>query len=482
MASPLDLFIAGAWLSGTGDEETVVVDPADESPVATLRHASDADIEAALDAAASTLPEWWALGADERAAILRRAADLIEERAEELAVVLTTEQGKPLGEAVGELRRAAETIRWYGNEAPRLVSHVDSDLETDPGLRRILAPEPVGVVAALTAWNFPAVLPARKLGPALAAGCTVILKAAEETPGTALGLARAFADAGLPPGVLNVVFGEPAQISQRLLASPIVRKLSFTGSVAVGKQLAAAASQNLVRCTLELGGHAPMIVLPDADLDQAVEAASAFKWRNAGQVCLAPSRFYVHRSIIDGFIDRFTAKARRLKIGHGLEPGVEMGPLNNPRRLAAMEGFVRDAVDRGATLIEGGKRLGEKGFFFPPTILADTPEEAEVMNLEPFGPIAPFADFVDVEEVLKRANRLPYGLAAYVFTGSEETARFMAARLEAGTVGINCFRPAPTDAPLGGVKDSGYGYEGGREGLEAFVHYKLVNEMGVAAS
>jgi succinate-semialdehyde dehydrogenase/glutarate-semialdehyde dehydrogenase len=343
------------------------------------------------------------------------------------------------------------------------------------GFQQRRVPEPVGVVAALTAWNFPSILVSRKLAPALAAGCTVILKAAEETPASAVAMVRILEEAGLPPGVLNLVFGEPDQVSTRLLDSALVRKLSFTGSVPVGKLLAAKAAKHLVRCTFELGGHAPVIVLPDADPAQVAAQTCAFKFRNAGQVCITASRFFVHESIHDEVLARFVEQAKALKVGDGREEGVQMGPMANLRRIEAMGELVEDAVAKGAKLMTGGERLGNRGYFFPPTVLADVPDAARIMREEPFGPVAPFVSFAAVEEAISRANALEYGLAAYVFGQDQRAAEQVGEALEAGVVGVNVFTPMLADTPAGGVKSSGYGYEGGRAGLDAYLQYKLIS-------
>jgi succinate-semialdehyde dehydrogenase/glutarate-semialdehyde dehydrogenase len=473
MYEELGLYIGGTWRGGAGGRTLPVLNPADDSVLGVLPLAGPADLDAALAAAQEGFQAWRAHSAFEREAVLRRAARLLEERAVAIAEVMTLEQGKPLAEARGEMARVAETFDWFAGEASRALGRVYPQRSAE--LRQASVPEPLGVTLALTAWNFPAILPARKLAPALAAGCSVILKAAEETPGTAVALVRALADAGLPAGAVNLVFGEPAQVSEHLLASPVVRKMSFTGSVPVGKTLARLAGAGLKRCTLELGGHAPVVVRADADLDRTVAATAAFKYRNAGQVCLAPSRFYVHEDIYEAFVARFAAQADALKVGPGTETGIDMGPMANARRIEAMSRLVEDATGRGARLLAGGERIGGRGCFFAPTVLADVPEDAAVMREEPFGPIAPIAPFRDDADALARANALPFGLAAYVFTGSARAMELYADRLEAGSVGVNTMTPAQPDTPLGGVKESGYGYEGGHEGLEAFVHQKLVS-------
>ena len=471
---PLSFFIGGDWMVGSGDAGEDVIDPATEEVIGRLPHAAPSDIDRAIEAARRGFEIWKGTQAGVRRRFLLRVAQGLAARKSEIAEVMTLEQGKTLLEAGLEMDRAVETFEWYADEAVRVYGRTYP--ERIPGVRNAVRPQPVGVVAALSPWNFPAFLPARKLAPALAAGCSVILKAAEETPGTAILMMQVLEEAGLPPGVANLIYGVPAEVSERLLASPVIRKVSFTGSVPIGKLLARLASNNLQRCTLELGGHSPLIVFDDADLTATISAAAAFKYRNAGQVCITPNRFYVHEAKYDEFVEGFAALARQVKVGNGRHEGVAMGPLANRRRLDAMERFVSDAEERGARVITGGKRIGNRGFFWEPTVLADVPDDALVMREEPFGPIAPIAPFTDVEEVLARANSLGYGLAAYVYTGSVERAHVMAEGLEAGTVGINHMSPAHADIPMGGVKESGYGYEGGHEGLEAFLIYKHVAE------
>ena len=340
---------------------------------------------------------------------------------------------------------------------------------------RTLVPFPIGVVAAITAWNFPAVLLARKLGAALAAGCSVILKAAEEAPYTAAAIVRCLADAGVPVGVVNLLFGNPSQIVRQLLVSPVVRKVTFTGSTRVGKQIARLAADDLKRCTFELGGHAPVILCADGDVDAAVTSTIPFKFTSAGQSCIAPSRFYLHRSRHSEFVEKFSRMANKLKLGNGSELGTEMGPVASAKRLAVMERFTQDAVDQGAVVVTGGSRLDRKGWFWRPTVLDQVPEHAQVMNEEPFGPIAPMSAFDEFDEALERANRLSLGFAAYLFSSRDLTIAKFISGIKAGTLGINQMSPSLPDAPVGGVRDSGIGYEGGREGIDAFVHYKVVN-------
>jgi succinate-semialdehyde dehydrogenase / glutarate-semialdehyde dehydrogenase len=472
MEQPVPLLIDGTWRAGSGGRKPVI-DPAKEEPMGAVELAGDAEIDLAVTAAERALPGWQALTGAERGAILIKAARLLEGRVPDIARLLTLEQGKTLAESRGELTRAVETLAWNGEEAGRIEG--SSIPGKARGATRSRVPVPVGVVAAFAAWNFPAVLATRKLGAALAAGCAVVLKAAEEAPYTSAAIVQCLIDAGLPAGAVNLLFGDPPRVAARLLAAPAVRKVTFTGSTRVGRELAKLAGADLKRCTFELGGHAPLIFCEDGDLETAVKSALAFKFTSAGQSCIAPSRFYIHRRRYGEFVDRFAAAAAALKPGNGFEEGVTMGPLANGARVAAMERFVQDAVAKGARVVLGGQRLNRAGFFFAPTVLADVPAEAAVMNEEPFGPIAPMAAFDGIDEALAQANRLAYGFAAYVFTNNLAVAERAAMALKAGNIGINQMCPSLPDAPIGGVGDSGYGYEGGREGIEAFLHFKLVS-------
>ena len=472
MYEKLGFFINGEWRTGSGKGEDVL-NPANESVLAFLPHATEKDLEDALESAQRGFKIWRDTPVQKRASILHKTADLIEERSEQIARIITMEQGKPLREAQGEMLRTVETFRW--NAELEFENLERRSVLRPTGLRQNVRVEPVGVSLGLTPWNFPAFLPARKLAPALVAGCSMILKASEETPGTAVSLVRALSDAGLPEGVVNLVFGVPAEISEKLFASDIVRKISFTGSVPVGKQLAGLASSGLKRCTFELGGHSPAIVCEDADLDTALSTLTAFKFRNSGQVCIAPSRFFVHRSHYDSFVNGFVEAAKSQRLGDGLEEETTMGPMANIRRIDSMENFVQDAVKSGAQLLTGGKRWGDIGYFWEPTILVDVPEESEIMREEPFGPVAPIIPFDSLEEAISKANALPYGLAAYVFTQSDKTTEILVESLESGGIAVNSAAPVPSDLPYGGFKDSGYGYEGGIEGVEAYLHKKLVS-------
>mgnify|MGYP000550648729 FL=1 len=472
MYEKLGCFIEGEWRT-TNEIGQDVLNPANESVLAFLPHATEKDLEDALESAQRGFKIWRDTPVQKRASILHKTADLIEERSEQIARIITMEQGKPLREAQGEMLRTVETFRW--NAELEFENLERRSVLRPTGLRQNVRVEPVGVSLGLTPWNFPAFLAARKLAPALAAGCSMILKASEETPGAAVSLVRALSDAGLPEGVVNLVFGVPAEISEKLFASEIVRKISFTGSVPVGKQLAALASSGLKRCTFELGGHSPAIVCEDTDLDAALSTLTAFKFRNSGQVCIAPSRFFVHRSHYDSFVNGFVEAAKSQRLGDGLEEETTMGPMANIRRIDSMENFVQDAVKSGAQLLTGGKRWGDIGYFWEPTILVDVPEESEIMREEPFGPVAPIIPFDSLEEAISKANALPYGLAAYVFTQSDKTTEILVESLESGGIAVNSAAPVPSDLPYGGFKDSGYGYEGGIEGVEAYLHKKLVS-------
>jgi succinate-semialdehyde dehydrogenase/glutarate-semialdehyde dehydrogenase len=468
----LTLLIDGDFLEAGQRTTEPVINPATGRSLAELPHATAADLDHALEAAARGFALWRSVTAVERGKVIKRAADLVRERIETISLAMTLEQGKPLAESRGEVAYAADVIEWYAEEGRRAYGRIVPSRA--PGVRLMVEQEPVGVAVAFTPWNFPALTPARKMGGALAAGCSLILKPAEETPATALELARAFVDAGLPKGVLNVVFGAPAEVSMHLISSPISRKVSFTGSVPVGRQLMELSARHMKRTTMELGGHGPVVVFDDVDIDNVVKASVASKYRNAGQVCISPTRFYVQEGIYQRFAALFTEAARALVVGDGLESGVQMGPLANARRVDAMERMVTDARDRGVK-ISGGVRHGNQGLFFEPTVLIDVPDDALVMRDEPFGPIAPIAPFRDFDEVVARANALPYGLAAYAFTSSNQRALDIGKALKAGMVGVNNFAVSHPETPFGGVKDSGHGQEGGIEGLKAYFDVKLLS-------
>ena len=474
MYANLELFIDGQWLNGDGRAGEDVINPATEKPLAHLPHASVADLDHALEAAKKGFATWRATSAYDRAKIMRKAADLMRERHDAISKVLVQEQGKAYPEARAEVITSADIIEWYAEEGRRAYGRLV------PGrgkMRQIVVQEPVGIVAAFTPWNFPTLTPARKIGGALAAGCSLIIKASEETPGSCVEMVRCFADAGLPAGVLNLVFGVPAKISEHLIAKDEVRKISFTGSIPVGKHLAVLAAQGMKRATMELGGHSPVVIFADADPEKSADTIAAFKYRNAGQVCISPTRFYVQEPVYSRFLARFTEYAKALKLGDGLEKGVTMGPLANSRRIDAMETFVNDAKDRGGKIVTGGARHGNQGYFYEPTVITDVPDDSKIMTQEPFGPVAPVVTFKTLDEVVERANSLPYGLAAYTFTGSAQTANMMGDALQSGMVGVNSIAVSTPETPFGGVKESGYGSEGGIEGLQAYLSTKFISQM-----
>ncbi len=470
----LELYIDGQWLNGDGRAGEDVINPATEKPLARLPHASTADLDRALDAAKKGFAVWRATSPYERAKIMRKAADLMRERHDAISKTLVQEQGKAYPEARAEVRTSADIIEWYAEEGRRAYGRIVPG--PGKGLRQIVVQEPVGIVAAFTPWNFPTLTPARKIGGALAAGCSLILKASEETPGACLEMVRCFAAAGLPAGVLNLVFGVPANISEHLVAKQDVRKISFTGSIPVGKHLAGLAAKGMKRATMELGGHSPVVVFADADPEKSADTIAAYKYRNAGQVCISPTRFYVQEPVYSRFLARFTEYAKSLKLGDGLEKGVTMGPLANARRIDAMDKFVNDAKDRGGKIVTGGTRRGNQGYFYEPTVISDLPDDSMLMTQEPFGPLAPVVAFKTFDEVVERANSLPFGLAAYAFTGSAQTANLIGDALQSGMVGVNSINISTPETPFGGVKESGYGSEGGIEGLQAYLNTKFISQ------
>jgi len=468
------LHINGQWKPAASGKMLDIINPATEETIGRVAHAGVGDLDEALDAAAKAFMTWRHVSPYERSKIMRKAATLVRERAETIARLMTTEQGKPLAEARIEILGSADVIDWFAEEGRRAYGRVIPPRAE--GVYQLSVREPVGVVAGFTPWNFPMSQAVRKISAAIAAGCAFILKGPEETPASCAELVRAYEDAGLPAGVVQLVFGVPAEISEYLIPHPIVRKISFTGSTVVGKHLAAMAGKYMKRATMELGGHAPAIVFADADLDKAAKILAANKFRNAGQVCVAPTRFLVQDEVYEPFLERFISAAQAVKLGNGLEEGTTMGPLANDRRVAAMEGFVADAVKTGGQIRTGGKRAGNKGYFFEPTVLTDLSPEARVLHEEPFGPLALFMPFGSMDEVIAEANRLPYGLAAYAYTRSTSNVTALGARIEAGMVSINHHGVALPETPFGGVKDSGYGSEGGMEGLEPYVVTKFITQ------
>lgn len=468
-------YIGGRWVDGARRGPLGVVNPATGAKLADLPCATDQEIDAALAAAAAGFAQWRSATALERFTVIRRATDLMRARAQEIGAVLTLEQGKPLAEAVREVTLSADIIDFLAEEGKRAYGRVVPSRSADI-LQQTVTKVPVGPVVALTPWNFPANLPSRKLGGALAAGCSCILKPAEQTPGTAMQLVDCFAEAGLPSGVLNLVLGEPGPVSLRLVTSPVMRKVSFTGSLAIGRELGKLAAAGMKRFAPELGGHAPVIVLDDVDAGAVAAVSAAAKFRNAGQVCTSPTRFLVARPVYDRFVDAFVAAARAIRVGDGMERATQMGPLAHERRISAMTRLVGGSRNAGARVAAGGEPLGRPGYFYPPTVLADVPLEAPAMQDEPFGPVAVVRPFEQIDEAIAIANGLPYGLAAYLFTGDLERAHTVATALEAGMVGVNHFGVSQPETPFGGVKESGHGSEGGIEGLGAYLVTKFISQ------
>lgn len=477
MYPDVKLFIDGAWSSATDGRTIAVHNPATGEAIGQVAHAGIEDLDRALAAAQRGFRVWRKVSAFERSKVLREAARLMRERAASIAGLLSLEQGKPLAEATAEVLASADLFDWFAEEGRRTYGRVIPARAA--GVYQLALKEPVGPVAAFTPWNFPVSQAVRKIGPALATGCSIIVKPPEETPASPACLADIFKEAGLPDGVLNLVYGNPPEISGYLVPHPVIRKVSFTGSVPVGKQLAALAGQHMKRTTMELGGHAPAIVFDDADIDAAAGLLAAAKFRNGGQVCVSPTRFLVQEPVYGRFVDRLVDHARTVKVGDGLAEGTRMGPLVNERRLQAVEGLIAEAVAAGARVETGGKRVGNSGSFFEPTVLSGVQPEMRIMNEEPFGPVALVAPFATFDEVVAQANRLPYGLAAYAFTRSTKTATDLGAEIETGMLTINHLGLALPEVPFGGVKDSGYGSEGGSEALEAYLVTKFVTQAGV---
>jgi succinate-semialdehyde dehydrogenase/glutarate-semialdehyde dehydrogenase len=463
------LFINGTWRSGSKGDDLALINPATEQELGRVAVASAADIDDALASAQGSLWRWSNTPAKERGDLLIKAARILEGKIDAAAAALSIEQGKTLAEAKGEYARAVETLEWNGTHADELSAAIPM------GEMRMIIPEAIGVVAAFTPWNYPAVINARKLAPALAVGCPVILKGAEETPSAGVYIVEALQEAGIPTGVVTLVFGNPPTISELLLGSPIVRALTFTGSTAVGKRLARIAANNLQRCVLELGGHSPVVVFEDADMKKTVSAISQYKFECAGQSCNAPSRVLVARPIYESFLAKFVAAASEIRIGLPDDPKTEMGPMANTRRIEAMQRLTKDAIDRGAKVETGGARLERPGFYWPPTVLSNVDPKSQVLREEPFGPILTIAPFDSIEQAIEEANATEYGLASYFFTDSRQVQQRMIHSLSAGSVSVNQLKGASADAPYAGINQSGYGYEGGVEGVRAFQNLKLIN-------
>ncbi|WP_341910524.1 NAD-dependent succinate-semialdehyde dehydrogenase [Ferrovibrio terrae] len=477
MYPEVQLFIDNAWTKGAGGKSIPVLNPATGEEIGKVAHAEKADLDRALAAADKGFKAWKKVSPFDRYKVLRKAADIIRSRSDEIGKIMSMEQGKPFIEAKGETMLAGDIMDWFAEEARRTYGRIVP--ARAEGVYQLVVKEPVGPVAAFTPWNFPINQAVRKCSAAIAAGCSIILKGPEETPAACAALVQAYVDAGVPAGVIQLVYGIPSEISEYLIPHPVIRKITFTGSTPVGKHLAMLAGQHMKRITMELGGHAPAIVFEDADVDTAIKVLSANKFRNAGQVCVSPTRFLVHEKVYGQFVQGFTDFAKSLKVGDGLDKDTRMGPLANDRRVQAMEMFVADAVSKGAKVETGGKRIGNKGNFFEPTVLTGINNDMRIMNEEPFGPLAPIIPFSNFDAVVEEANRLPFGLAAYAYTKSAKTAAAIGAAFESGMVSINHHGLALPEVPFGGIKDSGYGSEGGSEAIESYLNTKFITQVGL---
>ena len=471
----LELLINGKWRQGSDNKAEPVYNPATSETIGDLPHASKADLDEALESNAEAFKSWRNEAPLNRQKIIENACRILESRSNEVAEYLTKEMGKPLAEAKGELAIGLDVLRWYGEEGKRAYGRIVPSRM--PGMSQTVLKDPIGPVIAFVAWNFPVMNVVRKVGGALAAGCTITIKPSEETPGTAIAIGRALMEAGLPAGVLNIVFGVPSEVSEHLCSSSIPRKLSFTGSIPVGKHLQKLAAENMIRCTMELGGHSPLMVFDDTDIAAAAKISVAGKFRNAGQVCVSPTRFLVQDSVKDQFIKAVLDETNKIKVGNGLDDGIVMGPLIADRRIEIMDSFVKDAVDSGAELNLGGHRLNRDGSFYAPTVLSNVSDNAKIMNEEPFGPLLPIDSFKSVDEVIDRANRLEFGLASYAFTNDPKIVNALRSEIQAGLLAINSTAVSTPETPFGGVKHSGYGSEGGVEGLDAFLVTRFISEI-----
>ncbi|MEX3761398.1 NAD-dependent succinate-semialdehyde dehydrogenase [Paraburkholderia phenoliruptrix] len=472
--APLHLYIDGRFLNADGRRADPVLDPGTGRVLGELPHAAPDEIDSAVNAAHRAFATWRRESPLLRSDILRRAAGLVRLRAAEIGRDITMDQGKPLREAIAEVMSAAEQLEWHAEEGRRTYGRVIPP--RSPDVAQTVLREPIGVCAAFSPWNFPFSQAMHKIAAALASGCTLVLKGPEDSPSAIVALARIFHDAGLPAGCLNVVWGVPGEVSSQLIQSPLVRKISFTGSVPVGKQLAALAASHMKRMTMELGGHAPVLVCADADVERAAAMLAAYKFRNAGQVCVSPTRFFVQRPVFDRFVVAYLEAVGKIRVGYGLEDGVTMGPLAHARRVSEIEAFVTDAKAKGADIVAGGTRLRGPGHYFAPTVVLAPTRDTRLMNDEPFGPIVGIVPFDDLDDALVEANRLPFGLASYAFTTSARNAHRISRTLEAGMVSINHFGLGLGEIPFGGVKDSGFGSEGGTETFDGYLVTKFITQ------
>ncbi|TXJ08929.1 MAG: NAD-dependent succinate-semialdehyde dehydrogenase [Acinetobacter sp.] len=470
------LYINAQWVDAIDKSTLAVINPADETQIGTVAKASIADLDLALQAAEHGFATWKNTPAQQRSKLMRKAAQILRERSDNIAHIMTLEQGKPLAQAKVETLAAADTIDWFAGETLRAYGRIVPPRAMD--VQSMVIKSPVGIVAAFTPWNFPINQVVRKLSAALAAGCAIIIKAPEETPASPAQLIQAFHDAGIPQGVINLVYGIPAQISEYLIAHPSIKKISFTGSTPVGKQLASLAGLHMKKVTMELGGHAPVLIFNDADLDLAVKEMVAAKFRNAGQVCIAPTRFIIQRDVYDIFIEKLIAQVSQLKVGNGLDEATDVGPMIHTRGLSNIQRLIADALDQGATLCLGGKALTGKGYFMQPTILKDVPLDAKCMHSEPFAPLILCVPFDHYQDAIVEANRLPFGLAAYAYSASNRTCMALGRDIQAGMLTINHNGLSVPELPFGGINDSGYGSEGGSEAIEAYLNTRLVTVAG----
>lgn len=468
------LYINGEFLSGQGRTSQPIINPATRETIGQLPHATQKDLDLALESAQKAFDSWRHSSPMERSEILRKVAQLCRDRATEIGTAITLDQGKPLAEAIGEVSSCADHADWHAEECRRIYGRVIPPRQ--PAVRQFVVREPIGVCAAFTPWNFPFNQAIRKISAAIGAGCSIIIKGPEDSPSAVMAIAKIFHEAGLPKGVLNIVWGVPAEVSDYLIRSPIVRKVSFTGSVPVGKHLASLAGAHMKPITMELGGHSPVLVFPDVDIPRVAKQLAQFKVRNAGQVCISPTRFYIHQDIFDTFRDEFVNNLANINVGNGLEPDTEMGPLAHERRIDTMNAFVENALQHGGKLELGGKTLSDAGYFYAPTVVTGMSDESMLMTEEPFGPIAPLTRFTETDEVLRRANSLPFGLASYVFTNHLQTAHLVSNELQAGMVNINHFGAALPETPFGGIKDSGIGSEGGSETFDGYLVTKFITQ------
>ena len=468
------LLIGGTWRAASDGRALPVIDPATEQAIGEVPYATADDVTEALEAAEQGFRVWRALAPGERAEVMIRAANLLRERRDQIAHTITLELGKPLNESLAEVDLAAAHLQWNAEEGRRTYGRI---IPSAAGRQRLVTREPIGPIAGFSGWNAPAVTPSRKISSALSAGCSIILKASEETPATACCFVRALVDAGVPAGVVNLVFGDAQQIAQQLITADAVRGITFTGSTAVGKSLASLAAGLLKRFVMELGGHAPVIIGPDVSIDDVADGAARAAFRNAGQICTSPTRFFVHGRRYEEFVDAFAERAREVPVGNGFDEQVRVGPLANVRRLEAIAELVDDAIGRGARLVAGGRRVDRSGYFWEPTVLADVNDDCSVANVEPFAPVAVLSSWTDIDDVVRRANRLPVGLAAYVFTESHALARRLADDVDCGAIAINGWQVSVPESPFGGHKDSGIGSEGGVEGTSAFQVTKYIDDQ-----